>query len=118
MAKYKIEYCCTYFSAVWLYEGGGINGYIDSDNDWDVEEEFDNVDDASKAWEQQYEHTYVHEDTFYDGDEPEIGLTLYALTRYSDDGVEEEVLACSTCVLTPEDIQAMYPEFDFEEASK
>lgn len=116
---YRIEYLCTYFDAVWLYKCGGINGWIDSDNLWDFNEEnvYENEEEARKVWNEQFTKTYIWDPADFGADEnfPEVGISEYSLSRY-DENMNEQVLELSSIVLTPEDIQKMYPNFDFENA--
>ena len=133
MTKYRIEYLCTYYDAVWMYKIGGINDYIDNPNydyrcynmnysEWiyDSEDVFDNEEDARKVWNEHYTKSYIWNKTEFDPDldEPEIGITMYTLVKIEDDKEDdnETVLEYSKIIVTPEDIQKMYPDFDFDNA--
>ena len=114
---YRIEWCCTLWRARWLYEGGGLHKgeFLDSDNpwEWDDDDVFDNKEDAYKAWRDSgRDETYIWED-YEDGDDPDIGLTLYTLSEYDDDE-NENVLEYSSVELTPAMIQEMFPNTNFE----
>lgn len=112
---YAIEYCCTWINAQMLYDAGGIDGHFYSDNPWEFDDDkdvFDNEEDARKAWKERgCDQTYIWEDECLETD-PAVGLTLYALSRYDDDGTDK-TLEMSTCVLTPEEIREMFPNHDF-----
>lgn len=117
---YRIEYLCTSYDAFWLYRCGGIKGWIDSDNAWNFDEDnvFETEEEARKAWDKNdYSESYIWDrEDFCDlDDEPEVGITMYTLSKY-DENMHEEVLEWSSTIVTPEDIQAMYPDIDFENA--
>ena len=116
---YRIEYLCTYYDAIWMYKRGGLYNFPDSCNPWEYNDEdvFDNEEDARKVWNEQYTETYVWDPAEFGADEdnPEVGVSMYTLSRYDENG-EEEVLEWSHTNITPEMVQEMYPDFDFENA--
>lgn len=121
MTKYRIEYLCTYYYAVWLYKSGGIDGWIDSMNcdSWECIDEnvFDTEEDARKVWNEQYTKSYIWDQEEFDPDldDPEVGISMYRLIKYENYD-DETILERSSTILTPEDIQKMYPDFDFDNA--
>ena len=121
MSKYynTIEWCCMYLDAVRLYKEGGLYKYDPFfDGVWECYDEdvFFNEEDARKAWKDSSE-SFVWDPAEFGADEnePEVGITFRTLSRY-DENDEEEVLEWSRTNVTPEDIQEMYPDFDFENA--
>jgi hypothetical protein len=120
MIKYRIEYLCTYFDAVWQYKSGGVDGWIDSMNydAWEYIDEdiFDSEEDARKVWNENYTKSFIWDPVEFgaDPDNPEVGISMYILVKI--EGNNETILERSNTIVTPEDIQNMYPDFNFEKA--
>ena len=119
--KYRIEYLCTYYDAVYLYKSGGVDGWIDSMNydSWEYNDKdvFDTEEDARKVWNEEYTKSFIWDPEEFGADpnEPEVGISMYRLIKYKNDD-DETILEQSSTIVTPEDIQKMYPDFDFENA--
>ena len=118
--KYIIEYCCTYIDAVYLYSTGGIKDWYYSMNDFEDCDEYDSEEEARKEWNARYTHHFIWDpyETGADFDNPDVGISMYLLTEYDEETGVGTTLEHSTGDVTPEDIQDMYPDFDFEKASK